>query len=47
MTMINGKGVSIVPDNWEQKDNKGMVIKIKYFNKEISRLEKIAKGDWR
>lgn len=28
MTMINGKGVSIVPGDWEQEDNKGM-IKIK------------------
>lgn len=46
MTMINGKGVSIVPGDWEQGDNKGMIIKVKYFNKEISRLEKIAKGDW-
>lgn len=25
MTMINGKGVSIVPDNWEQEDKTGMV----------------------
>ena len=25
MTMINGKGVSIVPGDWEQKDNKGMI----------------------
>lgn len=25
MTMINGKGVSIVPDNWEQKEAEGMV----------------------
>ena len=39
MTMINGKGVSIVPGDWEQKEAEGMVIKIKYFNKEISRLE--------
>ena len=45
MTVINGKGVSIVPGDWEQEDNK-MAIKVKYFNKEISRLEKIAKGDW-
>lgn len=25
MTMINGKGVSIVPGDWEQEDNKGMI----------------------
>ena len=25
MTMINGKGVSIVPDNWEQEEAEGMV----------------------
>lgn len=35
MTMINGK-----------KEAEGMIIKIKYFNKEISRLGKIEKGDW-
>ena len=46
MTMINGKGVSVVPDNWEQKEKGKMTIKVKYFNKEISRLEKIEKGDW-
>lgn len=25
MTMINGKGVSIIPGDWEQEDNKGMI----------------------
>jgi dUTP pyrophosphatase len=46
MTMINGKGVSIVPGDWEQGDNKDMTIKVKYFNKDIEKLQKIEKGDW-
>ena len=53
MTMINGKGVSIVPGDWEQKDNKGM-IKVKlveggvmpvYKTKAAASAEK-AEGDF-
>ena len=36
MTMINGK----------KEAEKDMVIKVKYFNKDIEKLQKIAKGDW-
>ena len=36
MTMINGK----------KEAEKGMAIKVKYFNKDITKLEKIEKGDW-
>ena len=36
MTMINGK----------EEADKDMVIKAKYFNKDIEKLQKIEKGDW-
>lgn len=40
MTMINGKGVSIVPDNWEQEEAKKDMVKNDEY-KEIFRLKEM------